>query len=479
MNLYDLLYSLGLAVSSPYWLARPKLRAKVCQAFTQRMGHDLQTSLAAVSHEKDSPSTPLDPTRITRDGAPGILIHAVSLGEVNATRSLVAALRGRLERVRFLITTTTTTGWNRANQLYADVPDVQLARFPLDFSSAIDRILSGFCPDVVVLMELEVWPNFIEHCGRRRIPVLLVNGRLTEPSFNRYRLLGPLSRRMFRQLSLAAVQEQSYADQFIRLGVPSGHVQVAGTMKFDTAEVAAHVVGDEALAADLALTAHDPLWVCGSTGPGEEQRVLNVYKKLLSLHPHLRLAIIPRHPERFESVANLIKEYGFALIQRSDTKHSDSVPVSTVHTLPSDAQGNPPVILGDTMGELRKFYSLATAVFVGRTLVDLGPRQHGSDMIEPAALAKPVAVGPFISNFAEVVRALAAQNAIVRIDSDESLFDTLQSWLNDPSSAVAMGRRAQQVVRQQRGASERNAAWIVRCLSRQKRGSHAAADGSV
>jgi 3-deoxy-D-manno-octulosonic-acid transferase len=299
-------------------------------------------------------------------------------------------------------------------------------------------------------MELEVWPNFVLHCERRRIPVLLVNGRLTPGSFRNYRLGGLLVRKMFRRLTKIAAQEQDYADRFIALGAPAGRVVVTGTMKFDTAEIVQRIPGDDALAADLGLCpGREPIWVCGSTGPGEEGIVLGVYSNLLSQIPNLRLAIIPRKPERFDEVANLIESQGFALIRRSKPSQPPATGSST------------PVILGDTMGELRKFYSLADVVFVGRTLVDLGSRQHGSDMIEPAALAKPVIIGPNTGNFAEVMNAFRAAKAIREVRTPPELQLQILNLLTDKQAARAMAEAAQQVVGREQGATRRNVEIIL------------------
>ncbi len=431
MNPYDLLYGLGLAVSAPVWAARRTSRRKVLFALNSRMAKELRSS--------------------TGTGL-GILLHAVSLGEINATRALVAELRQRRPGARFLITTTTTTGWNRATQLYGDAADVTLLRFPLDFSAPIRRMLERFRPAVLVLMELEVWPNLMEHCRRLNIPVAVVNGRLTEASFHRYQLLGPVSRRMFGALSLITAQERTYAERFIALGVPPDRVIVTGTMKFDTARLAGGVAGAGELALAVGLKPGERVWVCGSTGPGEEAICLDIYRSLRERHPDLRLILVPRHPERFNEVAQLIVEKGFVLVRRSGAVAA-----------PSDVN---PVILGDTMGELNRFYSLARAVFVGRSLVDLGPRQQGSDMIEPAALGKPVAVGPFTGNFAEVVRALVGGDGLAVAPDAEGLRRIVADWLANPAAAMGMGARARQVVQRESGATTRNAERIDRLLPR-------------
>jgi 3-deoxy-D-manno-octulosonic-acid transferase len=198
--------------------------------------------------------------------------------------------------------------------------------------------------------------------------------------------------------------------------------------------------------------------VCGSTGPGEEQIVLDVYRRLLPDHPALRLAIIPRHPERFDEVASLITSAGFPLLRRSTSRNS--TPESRI----ASPESRLPVILGDTMGELRKFYSLADIVFVGRTLVDLGPRQHGSDMIEPAALGKTVVVGPYTGNFAEAMNRFRGADAMMEIGSPSELADAMVRLLEDRQSARAMGQRAQQVVIAEKGATERHVQVLLKHL---------------
>jgi 3-deoxy-D-manno-octulosonic-acid transferase len=431
INGYDIAYGLGVGVSAPFWLLKPSARRKVLKALRERMGQDLP---GGATH-------------------PAVLIHAVSLGEMNATRAMVRGLAESRPDLRFVISTTTDTGFTRGREIYGSDPRVSLIRYPLDFSSAVVRVLDRFDPRVVVLMELEVWPNFVLHCERRRIPVLLVNGRLTPSSFRNYRLGGPLVRRMFRRLSLVCAQEPRYAERFLALGGAPDRVRVTGTMKFDTAQIADRIEGSDQLARDLGLRpGQEPVLVCGSTGPGEEQFLLDIYRHLLGNHSSLRLVLVPRKPERFDEVADVIRGAGFGLVRRSKPDASDP------------ASGNP-VILGDTMGELRKFYSLADVVFVGRTLVDLGQRQHGSDMIEPAALAKPVIVGPFTGNFAEVMARFRAADAMREVKTAEELRAQIALLLSDRTTAISMGHRAREVVRNEQGATARHVELILANLA--------------
>ena len=337
MNLFDLGYGLGIGLSSPVWLAVPKWRRKVLEARANRMAHD--------------------PGRQTSH--PAVMIHAVSLGEINATVELVRLMEQARPDLRFVISSTTQVGFEQAQKLYGQNPKATVIRFPLDFSSAVNRLLDAQRPTAVVLMELEVWPNFTKACAHHEIPVVVFNARLTYKSYRNYRLAFPLTKPTFRRLSYVCAQDQEYADRFIKLGVAPDRVRVTGTMKFDTAQVASQIPGADQLATEVGLRPQkEKIWVCGSTGPGEEQIVLDAYADLLRSYPGLRLAIVPRKPERFDLVAELIRSRGYMLVRRSQNRGS---PVRTEE--PSAAKNDaPPVVLGDTMGELRKFYSLADLV---------------------------------------------------------------------------------------------------------------------
>jgi 3-deoxy-D-manno-octulosonic-acid transferase len=245
MTVYDLAYSLSVGATAPIWLLAPKLRRKVLEALRQRDGQAPQA----------------------QRGRPGILIHAVSMGEINATTALVNLLSQAVPELRFIITTTSLTGAARAKELYGKNPDVTLVRFPLDFSRRVARLLVAQRPKVAVLMELEVWPNFMVECEKRAIPVILVNGRLSAYSFRGYRLAGPLTRPMFRRLAAACVQEQDYAKRFARVGVVEERIRVTGTMKFDTAAGIDRVSGADAVGISVGLRLRpEKIWVCGSTG---------------------------------------------------------------------------------------------------------------------------------------------------------------------------------------------------------------------
>lgn len=416
INFYDIAYGFGVGISSPVWIIRSKTRKKVLDAFSQRMGN-----VAPRAGEK-----------------PAVMIHAVSVGELNAARKLVDDLKARHPDLQLIISTTTQTGYERSQELYKDRDDVTLIHYPLDFTGAVVRVLDHLKPSLIILMELELWPNFIAQCWLRQIPVVIANGRITAPSFRNFKIGSFLTKRMFSRIAAICAQEQSYAERFIALGSDATKTIVTGTMKFDSAPATPDVPGAGDLAREMGL--RSPLWVCGSTGPGEEEIVLDVYKQLLPDFPDLQLAIIPRKPERFDEVAQLIVNRKLECVRRSQPDQS--------------AIGNrqSAILLGDTMGELRKFYAAADVVFVGRTLVDLGDKQHGSDMIEPCAIGKPTIVGPFTGNFVEPMNAFRSADAIVEVRTPEGLKESIVRLLKEPGD---IGSRAMQVVEQQRGATAR------------------------
>ncbi len=431
INRYDIAYGIGVGLASPFWLVKPSARKKVLRAFSQRMGKVAGRDLSK----------------------PAIMIHAVSLGEINAARALVDLLREKRKGLHFVVSVTTETGFARAMELYGSAEDVTLARYPLDFSPAVDRLLGALKPKVVVLLELEVWPNFIRRCADRGIAVILINGRITAASYRKYRMARVLIGAMFRRLHRVCAQDETYAKRFVELGVAQSRVSLTGTMKFDTAHVADRMEGQEELAAAVGLRPGErPIWVCGSSGPGEEEMILGVYRRLVGKFANLQLVIVPRKPERFNEVAEMIKARGLELVRRSET-------TKNLATTPSR------VVLGDTMGELRKFYALADVVFCGRSLVDLGDKQHGSDMIEPAALGKPVIVGPYTTNFADAMERFVEGKAMDVVKDAGELEKSVERYLSDKAAAKEMGSRAREVVVRQRGATERHAEVILEALN--------------
>jgi len=378
-----------------------------------------------------------------------IWIHAVSVGEVNATRTLVEKLREESGDVEVVISTTTDTGFARASTLYGG--EHVVFYFPLDFSFSMLRAFGRIRPSICLLMELEVWPNFVDTAGRLNVPVVVVNGRITERSCSRYRIIRPIAARVFGKVTLVLAQTDEYARRFVEIGVPAEKVVVTGSLKYDTASVGDKVEGADRLAAQLGISKNDRIWVAGGTGNDEEKILIEVYKRLISQErfKDVRLAIIPRKPERFDEVARLMADAGLDFVRFSSIKGADKT-----------ISGRPAVILGDTMGDLRKFYSLATVVFVGRSLVPMG----GSDMIEAAALGKPCVFGPHAFNFTQTVEALLANQGAVEVKSGVELQSAMEKILSESDFAAQIGRNAQDTIRKGQGATARTVTEIAKLL---------------
>ena len=426
--LLDVVYAVGLVAASPIWVYRMIRHGRYRSGIGQRFG------AAPVCYGLQ----------------PVIWVHGVSLGEVNAARTLVAELHSQLPDFRVVVSTTTDTGMAAAKRLFG--ADHAVFRWPLDFTFAVRRALGRVRPDLVVLMEGEVWPNFLAACNSRRVPVVVVNARMSaDKGYPGYKRLGSLARRLFNRLTAVGVQDEMYAQLFLSLGMAPERIHLTGMMKFDTAEIADRIEGQDALARAMGIDGDAPLLVAGGTGPGEEKLLLDVLEQVRANHPTARLAVVPRKPERFDEVARLMEDRGLDVVRRSQHPDGGEAP----------AQAGPEtVLLGDTMGELRKFYALATAVFVGRSLVPMG----GSDMIEAAALGKPTAFGLHTFNFPQADQ--LADSGCARVVDAAALAEQFDAWLSAPQDAVAAGDRAQQYVRSQQGATRRNAELICRVLHR-------------
>ena len=383
-----------------------------------------------------------------------IWLHAVSVGEVNATKTIVEELENKFSDFEIIISATTDTGFASAVNLFGD--RLRVFYFPLDFSWIIRRAFRQVQPTICLLMELEVWPNFIQTAHKLNIPVVVVNGRISEKSFTRYKKIKPIAKSIFQKVTLILAQTDLYAQRFIGTGAPAEKVVVVGSLKYDTAQITDKVEGAGTLAARLNIT-DETLWVAGGTGNDEEKILLDVYKNLKQSEQFndLRLAIVPRKPERFNEVAELIKQTGFKLIRYSQIKNQAIEKSSIVNRQSSI------VVLGDTMGDLRKFYSLATIIFVGRSLVSMG----GSDMIEAAALGKCTLFGPYAFNFKQTVDALLAGQGAIMVKDKQDLLETMQKCLTDPDFARRIAQNGREVIKKNQGATARSIEQIAKFLN--------------
>lgn len=365
---------------------------------------------------------------------PRLMIHAVSVGEVNLIRPLVDQLQNDFD---LLITVSTDTGMARALDLFASRCHVR--RYPLDASWAVRRFLDAAAPDAVALTELELWPQFITSCRKRNTPVAVINGRLSARSFRGYRKLRPFLRRAFNALAFAAVQDRDYADRFAHMGVDVNRIHTVGSMKWDAAQVSDTVEGANQLAQELGIDRSKPLIVAGSTAPGEHELLLK------ALPPGCQLLCAPRRPEWFDDAAHSLPN----CVRRSRPE-----PANESGGASGGAKGEGLFLL-DTIGELRKAYALADLVVVGRSFDPL----FGSDPMEPAALAKPIVIGPNVEDFKTTVAVMLADDAIVQTTADQ-LPRTLADLMSSPDRCSQLARHARTCVIAHQGATSRHAQLI-------------------
>jgi len=418
--LRDIAYGVGALATSPVWGWRLWRTGKWRTDWRGRFGH------AACA--PDDPRT--------------LLIHAVSVGEVNAARGLVAELQRRHgDDLRIVISVTTNTGTARARSLYK--PRHTVVRYPLDFTCCVRRFLDTVRPTAVALVELEVWPNFLDECDRRGIGVAVINGRLSERSYRRYRLIRPLVAGTFGKLAAAAVQDDACAERFAGLGVPRERIEITGTMKWDNAKIADDVDGSAALAAAMGIDRDRPLVVAGSTGPGEEAMLVEELDGLTDGEGRAaQLMCVPRKPERFDEAAVAMGEP----VRRSKYPDGERREHSEAGRF-----------LLDTMGELNKAYALADVVVVGRSFSP----QWGSDMMEPIALGKPTVIGPNTADFADVMTKLLAGGGIVQLSGRAEVRAAVAGLLGTERGR-ALAERGRAVIREQQGATQRYAALVER-----------------
>lgn len=369
------------------------------------------------------------------DAVPGgcVWFHTVSAGETIAAAPLVRELAESFPGLEFLVTTMTPTG---SAQVRERLPvKIHHCYAPYDFPWAVRRFYRNVQPRLLVLMETELWPNLIREAKARRVPVLLVNARLSERSARGYARVGALTRDMLETLRWVACQYPDHARRFLALGAPADRVVVHGSVKFDATLPDDHRRRVEALRRRWALD-DVPVWIAASTHAGEEAVALSVHRRLVTRFPGVRLILVPRHPARADEVAQLCRRCGLGCARQSRLEAED--PAAEV-------------ILGDTMGDLVYLYGLADVAFVGGSLSGTG----GHNPIEAALSGVPVVMGPGVQNFAEVVEAFRRAGALTLAAGERELEAVVAGWLADPGLRAGLGRRAAEVVAANAGAGNR------------------------
>jgi 3-deoxy-D-manno-octulosonic-acid transferase len=377
--------------------------------------------------------------------APCAWFHGVSVGEVHLLRQVVSRFRRRHPEWDCVISTTTDTGFDEARKRFADLP---VFFWPFDFTWAVHRALRRVNPSLIVLAEGELWPNFLTAAHDRGVPVAVVNGRMSPRSLRRYRLLGPLVRRMLGQVWGFAVQTDEYARGLQSLGAAPERLAVTGSVKFDGVLTVRHNPRTEELRRLLRVEPGDLVWVAGSTQAPEEALALEIYRTLRQEYPRLRLFVVPRQKERFEAVAGLLGRSDLTFLRRS--------------RLAGPVSDREAVVLVDTIGELGALWGLADVAFVGGSL---DGRRGGQNMIEPAAYGAAVLFGPHVWNFRDTAERLVVAAAAVQVADTAALAGEVRRLLGDGAARERLGQAARAFVLSQQGATERTLDLIDRLLS--------------
>ncbi|WAM55665.1 lipid IV(A) 3-deoxy-D-manno-octulosonic acid transferase [Vreelandella venusta] len=369
---------------------------------------------------------------------PRIWLHCASVGEVRAARPLIEGLLARYPQHSLLLTTMTATGADQAQALIGEQiePDqVRLAHcfLPLDFPGAAKRFITRVQPTLAILFETELWPNLLHACHQQAVPVAVVNGRLSPRAFARYQRLRSLMASALANVTWLAAKSAQDAERFQALGCRAEAIQVVGSLKFEVPSQEKALKESEYL---LQAWGSLPVWVAGSTRDGEEALLLEAHRQLLKRFPTALLVLVPRHPQRFDEVAKLCSQGGWALSRRS--QQQAVTPQTQVY-------------LGDTLGELATLYAAGHVAYVGGSLVPLG----GHNVVEPAALGKPVLCGPSLDNFSDVAEPLLAAGALSVVETPDALADALAERLATPSFALQIGQAGREVVEAHRGALAR------------------------
>lgn len=426
---YNFLFAIGYVFVLPRFLLRMWRRGGYLPAFGQRLGLYSDTIMAKLL------------------ASPGrFLIHAVSVGEIQVALMFMAGLRAKRPGSAFVLTTTTSTAHALAEKMMSK--DDILLYFPVDFPFVVRRVLRKINPIGLILVESELWPNLVRQMAARKGKIMLLNGRISSRSFRGYRLLRPLTKRILAHFTLFCAQSEEDAGRLIALGADPGCVRVTGSAKYDIAEVPFRA--DDQFVRNLqslGFGAENLLLVGGSTWPGEEAALLEIFIKLRRQYPGLRLVLVPRHAERRKQVMAEITQSGldFKLWSECRAAARLSSPKSGV------VAGNRPhqdVLLVDTTGELRTFYSVAAIVFIGKSLTARG----GQNPIEAAVCSKPIVAGPHMENFSGVVADLLESQAIVQVGDKGALAEAVGNLLGNENERELIGERARRVVREKSGA---------------------------
>jgi len=417
--LYDILLTLFLIFSSPYFFLRSLAQRRLREGLFQRMGF--------------FPGLPFRRP---------IWIHAASVGEVFCSVPLVRRIKRDDPDCKIVLTTMTRTGNEAAKNKIPEADSVLL--FPMDHPLVIGRMVKKIQPELLLIAETELWPNLLRSCGKKGIPIILFNGRISQKSFRRYLFVKSLFQDCLKYLSLFLMQTEEDRSRIINIGAPLERTRVTGNLKFDQPFPSFSQEKMTEMANSLGLQTKESVLIAGSTHPGEEEILLRLVKTLRKDNPHLVLILAPRHLERVEEVESILRKESVPWIRKT----SLSIDRGRSH---QESRESPDVILLDTMGELMNFYSLGTLVFVGGSLVPVG----GHNPLEPLFFKKCVLFGPYMFNFLEISRSLVEAGGAIQVKGIEDLSLRLKCLLSDEGARKEVGEKGYQFLEKHRGATER------------------------
>ena len=430
--LYNLSTLLAAVVLAPWFGLQALRHGKYLGSLRARLGHQ--------------------PQGTEHDSRPSIWIQAVSVGEVMAARPLVTELKRRYPALRLVVSTTTHTGQEVARRTLTEADAV--VYFPFDWPFAVRRVFDAIRPRMLIMVENEMWPNVLRECHARGVRTAVVNGRISARSFRRYRLVRPLFRRVLAHVDRFCVQDDETRGRLLALGAAPDRVTITGSLKFDAADPGGtSATGAPHLLRPLRVRDGRLVFVAGSTMRGEDPAVLRTFAALRATPAgdDALLVIAPRHPERFTDVEALCREAGFDTTRRT--------------ALRDDMMLQADVLVLDTMGELVDIYRLADIVFVGGSLVPTG----GHNILEPAVHAKPIVIGPYMHNFAEITATFLANDAALQVTDDRAFEEAVCALAQNPVRRASLGAAARALVEANRGAKDRSLTVLHELLPRQDR----------
>ncbi len=425
--IYNLLLNLYFIVTLPYYAIQMARRERYRAGLKQRLGIYPVSLWSKLQQRKR------------------IWIHAVSVGEVLAIIPLLKLLQEELPDWSIVLSTVTLTGQRIAREKVGG--NAVVVYYPLDFRFAVRRALQIISPSVIILVETEIWPNFISAASGRNIPIAIVNGRISDRSYRRYLCGRFLLKKLLGKVELFCMQTELDKERIRSIGAPPEKIKVTGNMKFDCPIKPSDKGEDVKIAASLGIKPQQKIIVAGSTHRGEEEIMLNIFRKVKKKHDETVLIIAPRHPERAEEVKSLADSMGERAILKSQLKAS-----GTLH--PNS------VLIVDTIGQLLRIYRCATMVFVGKSLVEGG----GQNIIEPASLGKPVLFGPNMQNFREAAELLLKNGGAIQVRDETELQERLIYLLENSEEREKIGLRAASIMARSRGATELNLRLIRELL---------------